>query len=179
MLNRDDFNETDVAKKLLYHIKSEKGYFEGRIEPDDLASIVCAKAKQTNSRIKSQSGAFLLFGHDATLPETGQDGLEVSRISIVEKQSILKQLDSININATTVYPSIRTVDKITLEIPAQTCRSSQPSTPECSFPEADIEQMRSIFIDQMAAVRTKGEFAAAAPMAAFGNWSQLTAFKYW
>ena len=75
--------------------------------PDDLGSIVCVKAKQTNTRIKSQSGAFLLFGHEAILPESGQDGLEVSRISVKDKQRILGQLDALNINATTVYPSIQ------------------------------------------------------------------------
>jgi len=100
------FNETDEAKKLLHHIKSEKGYFEGRIEPNDLGSIICAKAKQTNSRIKSQSGAFLLFGHEATMAESGQADIQVARITIQDKKKILKQLDSININATTVYPSI-------------------------------------------------------------------------
>lgn len=100
------FNETDVAKKLLHHIKAEKGFFEDRIVPDDLGSIVCVKAKRTNTRIKSQSGAFLLFGHEATLPEFGQESVEISRITITDKQRILDQLSAININATSVYPSI-------------------------------------------------------------------------
>nr|WP_246451081.1 FRG domain-containing protein [Rhizobium paranaense] len=100
------FNNEDVAHKLLHHIKSEKSYFEGRIQPDDLGSILCVKAKRTNSRIKSQSGAFLLFGHEAILPEVGTDGIEIARIGITNKKHILAQLDSININATTVYPSI-------------------------------------------------------------------------
>ena len=105
-LERDTFNKTEVAGKLLHHIKSEKGYFEGRIVPVDLGSIVCVKAKRTNTRIKSQSGAFLLFGHEAALPDAGQDGIEISRVTIQDKQHILEQLDRININATTVYPSI-------------------------------------------------------------------------
>ena len=105
-LDKVRFNLTDVAGKLLHHIKSEKGFFEGRIVPDDLRSIICVKAKRTNTRIKSQSGAFLLFGHEAALPDAGQDGLEVSRVTIQNKPHILEQLDQININATTVYPSI-------------------------------------------------------------------------
>jgi hypothetical protein len=64
------------------------------------------KAKRTNTRIKSQSGAFLLFGHEAALPESGQEGIEIARVTIVNKQRILEQLDRININATTMYPSI-------------------------------------------------------------------------
>lgn len=105
-LDCEAFNETNVAKKLLHHIKSEKGYFEGRIVPDDLGSIICVKAKRTNTRIKSQSGAFLLFGHEATLPDAGRTGIEISRVTVRNKANILNQLDRININATTVYPSI-------------------------------------------------------------------------
>jgi hypothetical protein len=100
------FNETSVAHKLLHHIKSEKGFFEPRIVPDDLGSIACVKAKRTNTRIKSQSGAFLLFGHETALPESGQEGIEIARVTINNKKHILEQLDRININATTVYPSI-------------------------------------------------------------------------
>lgn len=105
-LGVDAFNQTEVAGKLLHHIKSEKGFFEPRIDPENLGSIICVKAKQTNTRIKSQSGAFLLYGHGAMLPDSGQDGLEISRITVTEKPGILDQLDALNINATTVYPSI-------------------------------------------------------------------------
>ncbi|MBU2956117.1 FRG domain-containing protein [Paracoccus sp. 1_MG-2023] len=105
-LDIDSFNSSKVAEKLLHHIKSEKGFFEGRINPDHLGSIVCAKAKHNNARIKPQSGAFLLYGHGAILPDTGQDGLEILRLKIIGKQGILEQLDALNINATTVYPSI-------------------------------------------------------------------------
>jgi len=105
-LGMEDFNGTEVAGKLLHHIKSEKGFFEPRMIPDDLGSIVCVKAKRTNTRIKSQAGAFLLYGHDATLSEDGQEGMTISRITITNKAEILRQLDSINVNASTVYPSI-------------------------------------------------------------------------
>ena len=105
-LGIEAFNETGIANKLLHHIKSEKGFFEARIIPDDLGSIVCVKAKRTNTRIKSQSGAFLLFGHEVALPESGQEGIEIARVTIANKQHIIDQLDRININATTVYPSI-------------------------------------------------------------------------
>lgn len=105
-LDPDAFNGQEVAKRLLHHIKSEKSYFEGCMKPDDLGSVLCVKAKRTNNRIKSQSGAFLLFGHEALLPEWGNEGIEVSRVRIMEKAKILTQLDAININATTVYPSI-------------------------------------------------------------------------
>ena len=105
-LNIDEFNKIKVAGKLLHHIKSEKGFFEPRIDPNDLGSIICVKAKHTNIRIKPQSGAFLLYGHGVVLPDSGQDGLEISRVTVNNKKHILNQLDALNINATTVYPSI-------------------------------------------------------------------------
>jgi hypothetical protein len=105
-LDQDAFNKADAVCKLLHHIKSEKGFFEGRIVPSHLGSIVCVKAKRNNTRIKSQSGAFLLFGQDATLPDAGQDGIEIGRVTVQNKHQILAQLNRININATTVYPSI-------------------------------------------------------------------------
>ncbi|MBJ7448527.1 MAG: FRG domain-containing protein [Brevundimonas sp.] len=111
-----DFNVTPEAEKLLHHIRSEKGYFEGRIRPEDLGAILCVKAKRSNDRIKSQSGAFLLYGQDATFPETGQDGIGIERIRVANKVEVLKQLDRININATTVYPSI---DRTALHLKAR------------------------------------------------------------
>jgi len=105
-LERAEFNQSDAVQKLLHHVKSEKGFFEDRIVPDDLGSIICVKAKRTNTRIRSQSGAFLLFGHEAALPDLGIDGIDVTRVTIRNKAQILHQLDRININATTVYPSI-------------------------------------------------------------------------
>lgn len=105
-VDEETFNGRIVARKLLHHIKSEKGFFEPRIVPDDLGSIVCVRARRTNTRIKSQSGAFLLFGHEPALPDSGQEAIEISRVTIKNKTHILSQLDRININATTVYPSI-------------------------------------------------------------------------
>lgn len=105
-LEQPAFNAAEPVLQLLHHIKSEKAFFESRIKPRDLGSILCVKAKRTNTRIKSQSGAFLLFGHEATLDEAGQAGVEIARITIRDKVAILAQLDRLNINATTVYPSI-------------------------------------------------------------------------
>jgi hypothetical protein len=105
-LEIEEFNREPVIGKLIHHIRSEKGFFEPRINPADLGSIICVKGKRNNSRIKSQSGAFLLFGHEAVLDEAGQAGVDIGRITIANKAHILDQLDRININITTVYPSI-------------------------------------------------------------------------
>lgn len=100
------FNRQPAVKRLLHFIKEEKPFFEGRIKPNDLRSVICVKGKHTNSRISFQSGAFLLFGHDATLAEEGSQEISVQRIGVTNKAVILQQLDKLNINERTVYPNI-------------------------------------------------------------------------
>ncbi|WP_416355816.1 FRG domain-containing protein [Aureimonas phyllosphaerae] len=105
-LDKTTFNEQPAIGKLLHHVRSEKGYFEPWMDPKDVGAVVCVKAKRTNIRIRSQDGAFLIFGHDAQLPEQGIDGIEIQRITVNGKAEVLYQLASIGIDATTVYPSI-------------------------------------------------------------------------
>ncbi len=76
------------------------------IIPEDLQKIICVKSKMTNNRIISQSGAFLLFGHEAIMNERGLEGIGIKRISITNKDNILKELDSLNINERTMFPYI-------------------------------------------------------------------------
>jgi hypothetical protein len=107
-LEDDPFNESDPVKRLLHFIREEKPYFLSKIVPADLKRILCVKGRMTNNRISSQSGAFLLFGLDATLPEAGNAEVAVGRITIKasEKAKILRELDSLNINESTVFPNI-------------------------------------------------------------------------
>lgn len=102
------FNESMQITRLLHFIREEKSYFLPRIDPSDLKRIICVKGRMTNNRITSQSGAFLLFGLDAILPETGNNEIGVERITIKasEKSKILRELDSLNINESTVFPYI-------------------------------------------------------------------------
>jgi len=107
-LNIDDFNETEEAKKLVHLIKEEKPFFLNRVVPSDLKSIICVKGKMNNNRILSQSGAFLLFGRDVVLPESGTASIGIERIDINKgaKEKILGELDSLNINESTAFPYI-------------------------------------------------------------------------
>lgn len=100
------FNRQSAVKTLLHFIKEEKPFFEGRLEPRHLRSVICVKGKHTNDRITFQSGAFLLFGHDATLDEGGSSEIAVQRIAVSNKRSVLRQLDQLNINESTVFPYI-------------------------------------------------------------------------
>jgi hypothetical protein len=100
------FNKQPAVKRLLHFIKEEKPFFEGRLDPRDIRSVICVKGKHTNSRIAFQSGAFLLFGHEATLDEDGTPEISVRRIAVTDKRAVLKQLDQLNINDSTVFPYI-------------------------------------------------------------------------
>lgn len=105
------FNEQPAVRRLLHFIREEKPFFEPLIIPDDLRKIICVKGKQSNDRISSQSGAFLLFGLDAVFDEEGTTEIKVSRITVANKKAILKELDQLNINESTVFPYIESSAK--------------------------------------------------------------------
>ena len=102
------FNESLPVTRLLHFVREEKSYFLSKIVSADLKRILCVKGRMTNNRITSQSGAFLLFGLNATLPEAGNADVAVERITIKasEKAKIIRELDSLNINESTVFPYI-------------------------------------------------------------------------
>ncbi|GLX62571.1 hypothetical protein KMU_06110 [Proteus vulgaris] len=110
MDNKDHSNHytqgINEKKKLLHFIRSEKPYFEDSIHLPDLSRIVFVRGRIANQRISSQSGAFLLFGHEAVLPDTGKSGLNINRIYVSNKKEILIELSKLNIKASTIYPGI-------------------------------------------------------------------------
>jgi hypothetical protein len=107
-LEKKAFNQADPIGMLLHFIKEEKPYFFPVIEPTDLNRVICVRTKFNNTRIASQVGASLLFGLDAVLPEGGNADIEIERIPIPasKKKAILLELDTLNINESTVFPYI-------------------------------------------------------------------------
>jgi hypothetical protein len=110
-----DFNAQISVKRLVHFIREEKPYFEPKIIANDLRKIVCVKGKQSNDRISSQSGAFLLYGLDAVMNEEGTQEIAVTRITVANKPAILKELDLLNINESTVFPYIENSAKYVAE----------------------------------------------------------------
>lgn len=100
-----EFNQQDACTKLVHFIRDEKPYFTNSIEPSDLSKIIFVRGRISNNRISSQSGAFLLFGNDAILPDNDED-FPISRINVLNKENILKELRILNIHEETVYPGI-------------------------------------------------------------------------
>lgn len=107
----EKFNEQPVVGRLIHYIREEKPFFQPKIVSTDLQDILCIKSKRANSRIHSQSGAFLLFGHEAVMNEEGTEDITVKRITITNKQKILNELDALNINDSTVFPYIENTAK--------------------------------------------------------------------
>jgi hypothetical protein len=114
-LDETAFNDQTSVKRLVHFIREEKPYFEPNIIPNDLSKIICVKGKQSNDRITSQSGAFLLYGIDAVLDEEGTTEISMSRITVGKKASILEELDLLNINESTVFPYIENSAKYVAE----------------------------------------------------------------
>lgn len=112
-----EFNEADPCPRLLHFICQEKPYFKGCMNPADFSRILCVKTKMSNKRIAFQSGSFLLFGHDAQLPESGSPAIEIERVAISasSKKKIMKELSQLNINVSTVYPLLDNSSKFTAE----------------------------------------------------------------
>lgn len=102
------FNHQDPIRKLLHFIKEEKPYFRDAIIPADLKRIVCVRGKLNNTRIVSQSGAFLIFGLDAVLPEAGSAHIKIERMTInaAAKAKIIEELDQLALNESTIFPYI-------------------------------------------------------------------------
>jgi hypothetical protein len=113
-LPRSKFNFESNVGRLLWEIKQERSIFYDNIDPKDINSIVPVKVKKTNSRIKAQSGLFLIFG----------EGINNSKLTVspkwlvsdatkekilIDKSSkhiIRKQLNEISISKSTLFPEL-------------------------------------------------------------------------
>lgn len=105
-IGTQDIKYRNTINKLYSYIKNDKPYFENLIKLSSINDIVCIKGKVTNDRINAQSGAFLLFGLDLVLRDRNKFGFKVMHFAIKPdiKKKILKDLDLLNINESTLFP---------------------------------------------------------------------------
>lgn len=128
--NIEEFNQQSSIKYLLHEIKNEKPHFESIIIPSHLTSIHFVLPKLANNRLKSQKGAFLLFGlnsSDVTQPikllnnnslipasdDTDHpiEKLHILRLSYDHIESMKKELLKIGIKKSYIYPEIDKVSE--------------------------------------------------------------------
>jgi hypothetical protein len=106
--NFRELKSSHAGKRLLQFIRVEKPYFLAEIVPDDLKSIQIVRPKLSNRRIIAQQGAFLLFGLTTLLEDENGFDIEVTRgrIPADAKKRLLRDLDQININESSLFPEI-------------------------------------------------------------------------
>lgn len=111
--NSAALKKSEVGTRLLHFIKAEKPYFLPKIKLSDLKSVLAVRPKQTNQRILAQQGAFFIFGLRSLLEDSNEFGVEIVRTKVraSAKEKLLAELDSININASTLFPEIESAAK--------------------------------------------------------------------
>ncbi|HVA16761.1 MAG TPA: FRG domain-containing protein [Candidatus Dormibacteraeota bacterium] len=104
----NELQKSHAGKRLLQFIRAEKSYFLPEIRPDDLKSVQVVKPKQNNPRLLAQQGAFLLFGLPSELNDDNEFEIEIHRLPVhaSSKSRLLRELDRININESTLFPEI-------------------------------------------------------------------------
>lgn len=123
--SKADFNEEHHICYLLHEIKEEKPYFQNIINPVHLEEVYAVKVKLDNLRILKQSGAFLLFGvrsskrFQADVPFEWIMNKVGSKLNLsipaANKKKILKELDLIGINESTLFPELEYQGKYLIE----------------------------------------------------------------
>lgn len=108
-LEPEEFNRRPAITPLLHFICQEKPYFEPRIDPVHVDGIMVIRGKHSNARIIAQAGAFMLFG-EKLLFENSPKGRDIRLrkfiISRDAKVDIREELDHLNINQRTLFPSL-------------------------------------------------------------------------
>jgi len=107
------FNDQDMVQYLLHEIRSEKSHFSAVIDPIHLEMVFCVRPKLDNPRIIRQEGAFFVFGIENDKSHCAKFDFEYQSFIInkSEKTKILKQLDTLGINESTLFPEIDHVAK--------------------------------------------------------------------
>ena len=109
--NREKFNGNDCITHLIHEIRAEKPYFKEWIKKDNMESIYCVHPLIDNPRIRSQQGAFLLFGidgdkhHLATLESNKGPEIRMTKIRIPQnaKLQLREELNLLGKTVDTVY----------------------------------------------------------------------------
>ena len=111
-IERTAFNKNDSIRHLLHEIRAEKPYFESWIKKDNMESVYCVHPLLDNPRIRSQQGAFLLFGMDGdkhhlvTLESSKGPEIRLAKLYIpyCAKAQIREELNLLGKTVDTVYP---------------------------------------------------------------------------
>ena len=109
---RRGFNEEESIKHLVHEIRAEKPHFSHWIKKDNMESVYCVHPLLDNPRIRSQQGAFLLFGmngdkhHIASLESNKGPEIRMTKIHIPQsaKTQLREELNLLGRTIDNVYP---------------------------------------------------------------------------
>lgn len=106
-------HDSAEGKRLIQFIKAEKSYFLPEIDLDHLASVIPVRPKYNNRRLLAQQGAFFLFGLPSEIKLDDEFGIKTYRTPIPAKvkSQIMKGLDRLNINDSSLFPEIESAAK--------------------------------------------------------------------
>lgn len=110
----EDAEYQELAGKLASEVKSRNPAFEPRIRKSDITGHVFVTPIRNNQRIMKQDGSFIICG--LTGEGGDSDNLDSLRckdsegkqlvLVINDKETILKELDTLSINRATLFPEI-------------------------------------------------------------------------
>nr|WP_283092835.1 FRG domain-containing protein [Providencia rettgeri] len=97
---------------LLHFIKNDKPYFLDKVNPIDLDSNFFIQVIKNNSRLKSQSGAFIVYGLNEN--KINNCTLTKIKISYNVKKELREQLDYMGVNEQSIYLDLESSAKYIL-----------------------------------------------------------------
>lgn len=112
-----DQKNPEIIDRFIYEIKTEKPAFENRIRRDDIGGCFIVLPKKDNERITKQDGAFIICGVLGNVSDKINCDLRLKRndrnvlLCITKKNQILKELDLLSINKSTLFPEIDNVSE--------------------------------------------------------------------
>ncbi|WP_084637815.1 FRG domain-containing protein [Paracoccus sp. J55] len=109
----DAFCDHPDVDRLIQFIRVEKPHFQPKIKQVDLKRYYFVHPHKNNARLIAQSGAFVVAGllKYKYNSKTKSFILRKIRVPAEAKKSILKDLDSININHRTLFPEMETASR--------------------------------------------------------------------
>jgi hypothetical protein len=104
----ESIHELASAQRLLQFVRMEKSYFLPQMKPTDFKKYFFVYPSKSNRRVIAQSGAFVatgLLSYGTTRNIVSFSSRDLY-ISAGRKNDILKELDSLNIKSSTMFPEI-------------------------------------------------------------------------
>ena len=100
-----------AVQNLLNEIRRENAAFEDRMCFLDLFDSIIVQANKSNDRILKQDGAFILNGISENIDYALKvnEKYVIEEITIVNKDTILQELESLNISRASLFPDIENV----------------------------------------------------------------------